>query len=78
MKLWDVASGQETVTLKGRSGPVWCVAFSPDGARIASSGSDGIVTLWDATTGEETVTLKGHTDVVSSVAFSPDGARIAS
>ena len=77
VKLWDVATGQETVTLKGHTS-VYSVAFSPDGARIASASSDRTVKLWDAATGQETVTLKGHTDGVYSVAFSPDGKRIAS
>jgi dipeptidyl aminopeptidase/acylaminoacyl peptidase len=54
------------------------VAFSPDGARLASADSDGTVKVWDARTGQELLTLQGHTDGVTSVAFSPDGARLAS
>jgi WD40 repeat protein len=78
LKLWDVATGAEIATLKGHTGPVADVVFSPDGARIASASHDKTVKLWDAATGEETLTLKGHTGRVASVAFSPDGSRIAS
>ena len=39
--MWDAATGQETLTLKGHAGGVMSVAFSPDGKRIAS-GSVGI------------------------------------
>ena len=54
------------------------VAFSPDGRRLASAGSDQTVKVWDAATGQETLVLKGHTKHVTSVAFSPDGRRLAS
>ena len=78
VKVWDAATGQETLTLKGHTGAVISVAFSPDGRRIASGSGDNMVKVWDAATGQETLTLKGHTNVVMEVAFSPDGRRIAS
>ena len=78
VKVWDAATGQETLTLKGHTDGVASVAFSPDGKRLASAGRIGTVKVWDAATGQETLTLKGHTSWSTSVAFSPDGQRLAS
>ena len=78
MKVWDAATGQEILSLKGHTAAVTSVAFSPDGKRIVSGSRDKTVKVWDAATGQELLSLKGHTGEVSSVAFSPDGKRIVS
>ena len=78
MKVWDAATGQQILTLKGHTGRVSSVVWSPDGRHLASAGLDQTVKVWDAATGQETLTLKGHTSLVTTVAFSPDGQRLAS
>jgi WD40 repeat protein len=81
VKVWDARTGQELLTLRGHTEEVTGVAFSPDGARLASAGGvgglPGEVKVWDAHSGRELLTLRGHTDAVRGVAFSPDGARLA-
>ncbi|KAJ6630290.1 WD40-repeat-containing domain protein [Mycena sp. CBHHK59/15] len=62
----------------GHSSTVKSVAFSPDGAHIASGSKDTTVRLWNAASGAHLQTLKGHLTSVNSVAFSPDGTFIAS
>jgi WD40 repeat protein len=61
------------------------VAYSPDGTRIVSAGSEGAgpsknqnsLKLWTVK-GQTAKPLTGHGDYVVSAAWSPDGTRIAS
>ena len=78
VKVWDVISGQETLSLKGHSAEVVSVAFSPDGKRLASASYDKSVKVWDVPSGQIAFTLKGHTAAVQSVVFRPDGKQLAS
>jgi WD40 repeat protein len=55
------------------------VAFSPDGALIASACRDGRVDVYDAMTLEPvTAPAVTHNGSANSVAFSPDGTLLAS
>jgi serine/threonine protein kinase/WD40 repeat protein/tetratricopeptide (TPR) repeat protein len=43
----DLVSGQETVALSPEGSDVWCLAWSPDGTKLAVGLSDGGVAVWD-------------------------------
>lgn len=77
--LWDIRTGQRMLPLGLKSHGAECMAFSPDGKRVASGnvGIDGPI-IWDVRTGEEVKTLEGQTGRVTSVAFSPSGEILAS
>jgi WD40 repeat protein/serine/threonine protein kinase len=75
---------QEPLTLRGHSEWALCVAFSPDGRRLASGSfrvgliPTGEIKIWDRASGREIRTLPGHFGPAAGVAFSPDGTRLAS
>lgn len=72
IKVWDLASMKEKVTLYGQS-PVQSVAFSPDGKRLAAT--SGELRVWDVANGAEITTL---TDAaVNHAIFSADGKCLA-
>ncbi len=78
IKIWDVQTGAPLRTVRGHTGPVLSVAFSPDGKTLASGGYDYTVRLWNAADGMPLHTMPGHVCLVHSLAFSPDGKRLAS
>jgi mono/diheme cytochrome c family protein len=55
-----------------------CVAFSPDGSRVAEGGADRTIRIFDAASGRQVHVLRNHADWVETIAFSPDGAHVLS
>jgi WD40 repeat protein len=78
VRLWDVATGKDLLTLAGHGAALRCLGFSPDGSLLASGSADGGVKLWDTRTGLERVKLAGHADAVTCLAFCPTGGALAS
>ncbi len=74
--VWDAGTGKACLALTGHENDVWKVAYSHDGKRLISAGSDG-VRVWDAETGQQISIFAGprHRQVFS-VACSPNDQRI--
>jgi WD40 repeat protein len=75
-----LGAGTSPRILKGHRGEVNAVAWSPDGAYLASAGGllDGRILLWTAPDFDTARVLSGHSGAVSSLAWSPDGSRLVS
>jgi len=75
--LWDTRTRELRHQLTSHLCYVSCVAFSPDGKRLASGSEDWTVKIWDIDAGRATLTLGGHRGRIRDVAFSPDGNLLA-
>lgn len=65
-------------TQGGHQGPITALAFSPDGATLATGGKDRTVRIWDLRTGRPRHVLTGHASTIGALAFSPDGLQLVS
>jgi WD40 repeat protein len=78
--LWDMATGEAVWNSRADAGPLFSVAYAPDGRTLAVGGRapDGAsVTLWDAASGALVRTFpQGETAL--SVAYAPDGKTLVS
>ena len=80
IRLVDLESGREVGQLKGLTGRIDAIAFSPDSKLLAAAGTNRTIIVWQVASRRVLHTLTAHagTVLVGSVAFSPDGKRLAS
>ncbi len=75
VSIWDFDSGTG-VAIDYPAMLLHTLAFSPDGALLATAHDDGTARVWDVGTGDPVVTVK-RAQRVYGVAFSPDGGLLA-
>jgi WD40 repeat protein len=72
VRVWDAATGQELLSLKGLVTSVW---FSPDGKRVVAQDTRGEVRSWDAVSGQAIVPCTDPPPKEDPTGLSPDGSR---
>lgn len=78
IKIWNVATGEETQTLQGHRNIVTSVFYHPDTSKLISGSYDQTIKIWDLQSGEEIQTFRGHSRSVKAISLSPDGLKLAS
>jgi WD40 repeat protein len=76
-RLYALGGAENPRLLKGHTGSVMSVAFSPDDKKLATSSRDQLTRIWDTRTGKIERTLEGHGADIYAVTFSPDGKLLA-
>ena len=78
VRVWEAATGRLLFRLDGHTAWVCELAFTRDGRRLISAGSDQSIRFWDTSNWTETRVLRGHTDEVHTVAISAPAQLVAS
>ena len=77
VELWDLATHRQLASLRGHTGPVQALAFSPGGKLLATGSFDTTVKLWDVAARREIPSRLKHKTALKSLAFSPTGQILA-
>lgn len=77
IRRWKVSTDESVRLFDQRAGSSMHAAWSPDGTRIASGHSDGVVCFWTVATNQCDGLIYAHANVVYSLTWSPGGNRLA-
>jgi len=82
VKIWEVATGLERLTIEPASGFVRAIAFRPDSQIVAvgvwDSSNRGTIRFYDTINGQETSRLFAHANIISDIAYSANGLTLVS
>ncbi len=76
VQLWDLRTLELVRSIAGFERALGCLAFAPDGQKLAAGTVDGNVWVWDVTTGRQTQLIESGGRGVRAVAFSPNGKQL--
>jgi WD40 repeat protein len=76
IRLWDPVLGQEVAYLENRRDGLLCLAFAPDGSRLAAGGRAGSITVWDVQTRVRDPGTSLSVGPVIALAFTREGRAV--
>jgi len=76
--VWDLSTNVPPTLLRGHSGHVVTLAFSPDNQWLASGAADLMIKVWQLPALQLRSTLRGHLSDLRSVGFLGDAGPLAS
>ncbi len=76
IRIWEIPSGQTLAVLESHTSIVYQLAFSPNGALLASASKDRTAKIWDWRSGTILQSIP-FSDEVTSVEFSPNGQTLS-
>ncbi|WP_162136319.1 WD40 repeat domain-containing protein [Zavarzinella formosa] len=76
LKIWEAKTGLELATLRGHTGNIEDLKFSPDGRWLASASRDGGARLWNTASWQTTGDVTSHPQGALCVAFTPDSKTL--
>jgi len=79
-RVWDTETGALRYSLRGHSGLVFSVAWSPDSSRLVTGSADGTAKVWEIDSEgvreQWSLSAQETRSGIVGVAFSPDGTRV--
>jgi WD40 repeat protein len=78
VRIWQPAIGRMVRIIRGHSGPVFTLAYSPKGTSLFSAGKEGVLRQLDVASDEILAIQPAHSDAIYSLATSPTGRILAS
>lgn len=76
IRISEVESGEEVVTIEDHADWIFDIAFSPDGKQLATASRDKTSKVFDIEKKESLVTFSSHGETVYSVLFAADGKSV--
>jgi WD40 repeat protein len=78
VRIWQPKIGRMVRIIRGHEGPIFALAYSPDGSALFSAGKEGIIRMLDPHSDRILSEWKGHQDAIYCLAFDSTGEHLAS
>jgi len=76
VRVWDADTGKPVSNIKGHTGSILSVCFSPNGRTLLTASDDGTARIWDVATGRQLCVLSGHISGLNRAVFNGNGEHV--